>query len=486
MWRAYQTPTSVEETVRLLAEHGRKARIIAGGTDLLVELRRAAGPGPLLIDISRIGQLDRVRLDGQGLIHIGPAVTHNQAAASATLVERGLPLALACREVGTPQVRNRGTVAGNLVTASPANDTITALWALDARLTLRSVRGERSLSFPDFYRGVRHTALEPDEIVTDIAFPALGSNRRGVFVKLGLRRANAIAVVNVAAVLTFERSAITEARITVGSVAPTIVRAPEAERSLLGGGLKAERIAEAARLSAQAAMPITDVRAGDDYRREATRFLVRRALTALGEGVERYVCSRPSPMLWGKTDGHFPRWEGKRLSHHEGGPEPIECTVNGNHVVVPGAGGKRLLDMLREDLALTGTKEGCGEGECGACTVWMDGIAVLACLVPAPRAHGTRIVTIEGMSQGDTLHPLQQAFIDEGAVQCGYCTPGLIMAGASVMDEIPAPTCEQIKAGLVGNLCRCTGYCSIVRAVDRAVGAASHAGAVHSGAAQNA
>lgn len=470
MWRAYKTPTSVEETLRCLAEHGREARLIAGGTDLLVELGRGGGRGPVLIDVTRIGRLDRVWLDDRGMIHIGPTATHNQGAASVLLAERGLPLALACRHVGTPQVRNRGTVVGNLVTASPANDTITALWALDARLMVRGVRSERTFSCSEFFRGVRLTALASDEMVTDIVFPALRPNQRGIFVKLGLRRTNAIAVVNAAAVLAFEGGMVTEARITLGSVAPTIIRAHEAERTLLGGSLSEERIVEAATLSAKSAAPITDIRSGADYRREAVRFLVHRALTALRDGSERSVLASTPPMLWGKTDGHFPRWDGKALCHHDDGPESIECTVNGNQVIVHGSGGKRLLDMLRDDLGMTGTKEGCGEGECGACTVWMDGIAVLACLVPAPRAHGTRIVTIEGMAHGDILHPLQQAFIDEGAIQCGDCTPGLVMAGTSMLDEIPQPTCEQIRTGLSGNLCRCTGYYKIVRAVEKAAG----------------
>jgi xanthine dehydrogenase iron-sulfur cluster and FAD-binding subunit A len=504
MWQTYYTPTSVDEALRLLAEHstggdGAGARIIAGGTDLLVELRRGDRRARVLVDVTRIGNLDQVRRDNKGLIHIGPTVTHNLAVASDVLAGQGFPLALACWQVGTPQLRNRGTVAGNLITASPANDTITALWALGARLTLRSIRGERTLPFTDFYHGVRQTALAPDEMVTDIAFPALASNQRGTFVKLALRRTHAISVVNAAAVLTFaspprsgegghtsaspSRSGgagdrypkndplvVTKARITMGSVAPTIIRAPEAEAALIGAELSEARIAEAADLAAQTAAPIDDIRSGADYRREAVRVLVRRALTQLRDGTERAGFPATPPMLWGAAEGHFPRLAGKTVHHHAGGAEPIECTVNGENVVVQGAGGKTLLEMLRDDLGLTGTKEGCGEGECGSCTVWMDGITVLACLTPAPRAHGAQIVTVEGLAQGEELHPVQQAFIDEGAVQCGYCTPGFVMAGASLLDEIPHPTRDQIIAGLTGNLCRCTGYYKIVQAVEKAAG----------------
>ncbi len=496
MWQTYYTPTSVDEALRLLAEYGPEARIIAGGTDLLVELQRGVRRTRVLIDVTRIGGLDQVRLDDAGLVHIGPTVTHNLAVASDLLAERGFPLALACWRVGTPQLRNRGTVTGNLITASPANDTITALWALDARLTLRSVRSERILSFTDFYQGVRQTALAPDEMVTDVTFPALGSNQHGVFAKLGLRRTHAIALVNAAAVLTFDESAnlriancelrianqrisestVTQAYITLGSVAPTIVRVPEAEGALVGETLSEENIAEAADLAAYVAAPIDDIRAGADYRRETVRVLVRRALTRLRDTTERTEFPTAPPMLWGCTKGRFPRLAGKTVCHRDGGTEPIECTVNGENVVVQGAGGKTLLEMLRDDLGLTGTKEGCGEGECGACTVWMDGVAVLACLVPAPRAHGTHIVTVEGLAHppqpplrgGEQLHPIQQAFIEEGAIQCGYCTPGFIMAGASLLEEIPHPTREQIVAGLTGNLCRCTGYYKIVRAIEKA------------------
>jgi xanthine dehydrogenase iron-sulfur cluster and FAD-binding subunit A len=473
MWETYYTPTSVDEALRLLAEHspdvdGPAARIVAGGTDLLVDLQRGTRRVCVVVDATRIGGLDRVRLDDEELIHIGPTVTHNLAVASDLLRERAFPLALACWRVGTPQLRNRGTIAGNLVTASPAGDTIAALWALDARLTLSSVRGERTLSFAEFYQGVRQTALAADEMVTDIVFPALGPDQRGTFAKLALRRTHAISLVNAAVVLTFDGDTVTKARIALGSVAPTVIRARDAESALVGRSLSDASIASAAELAIETTACITDIRAGCDYREEMVRVLVRRALTALRDETEQAELPSAPPMLWGRTDGHFPRLAGKTICHHSDGLETVECTVNGENAVVQRAGGKTLLQMLRDDLGLTGTKEGCGEGECGACTVWLDGVAVLACLTPAPRAHGAHIVTVEGLAMSDELHPVQQAFIDEGAVQCGFCTPGFVMAGASLLDEIPEPTREQILAGLTGNLCRCTGYTKIVRAIEKA------------------
>ncbi len=467
MWQVYYSPTSVEDALRLLAEHGAEARIIAGGTDLIVELQRGTREVRALIDVTRVGGLNRVFVE-EDIVHVGPTVTHNQAVASDLLLDRGYPLALACWRVGTPQLRNRGTIVGNLVTASPANDTIAALWALDARLTLRSVDGERSLTFPDFYQGVRETALRSNEMVTDVAFPALEQNQRGTFMKLALRRVHAISVVNAAAVLTFDEDVVAQARITMGSAAPTVIRAREAESALVGREMDEESIERAAKLAARASSCIDDIRAGARYRQEMIQVLVRRVLSSLREGEERCDVPDAAPMLWGDTTGVFPRLAGKTIRHRGEGLEPIECTVNGENVVVQGANSKTLLDMLREDVGLTGAKDGCAEGECGACTLWLDGIAVLACLTPAPRAHGTQIVTVAGLADGDELHPVQQAFIDEGAVQCGYCTPGFVMAGANLLEEIPKPTQEQIEIGLGGNLCRCTGYYKIVRGIERA------------------
>lgn len=146
----------------------------------------------------------------------------------------------------------------------------------------------------------------------------------------------------------------------------------------------------------------------------------------------------------------------------------IRLKVNGRDFVLEVSPNKRLLDILRDDLGLTGTKEGCGIGECGACTVLLDGEAVNSCLVLAPQADGKEVLTVEGLGDGKNLHPLQKAFIEHFAFQCGFCTPGMLMAALSLISKNPQPTEEEIRKGLSGVLCRCTGYLPIIEAVKKA------------------
>jgi carbon-monoxide dehydrogenase medium subunit len=400
-------------------------------------------------------------------------VTHNYCVASKIIVGRGFPLAQAAWQVGAPQIRNRGTVAGNLITASPANDTITPLMALGAKVALASKKGERVVPLGEFYTGVRGTVMRADEILVDIFFPAMGKNQRGAFIKLGLRTTQAISLVNVATLLDFGGKAgddptdypISRAAITLGAVAPTIVHADEAEAYLKGRTLDETTIARAAELAMKSARPIDDVRSPADYRAEMVRICTLRGLRAIRDREEKEGFPEAPVLLWGGKE-YKPSSLDKPVEHLS--DSPIVTRVNGVEHAIKGANHKTLLRLLREDVGLTGTKEGCAEGECGACTVFLDGAAVMSCLVPAPRAHRAEIITIEGLAQDGQLHPVQQTFIDEGAVQCGYCTPGFIMSAAKLLEERPHPTKEDVQVAISGNLCRCTGYYSIVRAIESA------------------
>jgi len=146
----------------------------------------------------------------------------------------------------------------------------------------------------------------------------------------------------------------------------------------------------------------------------------------------------------------------------------IGITVNGARASVDAKPMARLLDVLREELTLTGTKEGCGEGECGACAVIVDGVLVNSCLVPVGQCDGARVTTIEGIAKGDALSKVQRAFAEHGGAQCGICTPGMILAATALLERVPHPSEAQIREGLAGNLCRCTGYMRIFEAVVRA------------------
>jgi aerobic carbon-monoxide dehydrogenase small subunit len=149
----------------------------------------------------------------------------------------------------------------------------------------------------------------------------------------------------------------------------------------------------------------------------------------------------------------------------DAGAVGVRCRINGTARTIEAHPMARLLDVLRLDLRLTGTKEGCGEGECGACSVLMDGALVNSCLVPLLHAEGAEITTIEGVADGDRLHAVQEAFLEAGGAQCGICTPGMVLAAVDLLRRIPQPTEEDVRTALAGNLCRCTGYMRIFAAV---------------------
>ena len=466
-------PTTVEGVLAVLDEVGPGARLIAGGTDLLLELSRGTRAGiNTLVDITRVTDFESMSCEttsGSGsMVHVGPLTTHGDVISFPGISGTALPLAQACLEVGSPQLRNRATVVGNVATASPANDTISALIALGASVTLASLGGTRNVDLADFYTGFRSTDIAHGELITRISFRATTKMRRGIFVKLGLRSAQAISVVHVSAVVEHDEMGVVEDLVlALGSVAPTVTLVPGAA-DLARGRQLADVARSVADLAAASVTPIDDLRATAEYRNTTLPTMIERALDALSAGAETASWPARSPRLVADKTA------AARGAIDAGAVSEVSCTINGVAAAHQRAVGKTLLDWLRDDAGLTGTKEGCAEGECGACTVHLDGKAVLACLVPAASATNSVITTIEGIVAPDgareSLHPVQAAFDDCGGVQCGFCTPGFIMSAVALTAELADPTRQEIELGLAGNLCRCTGYYSIIEAVMTSAG----------------
>ena len=463
MWKNYHMPETIEHVLELLKEASPQTKIMAGGTDLMVEIREHKWPNlEDVIDISRVHDLDKIYQGEDGLVHIQAGVTHNDVLRSDFLRTVASPLYQACYRVSSPQLRNRSTVVGNLATASPANDTITPLMAMDASLVLVSAaRGERVVRLSDFYLGVRKTVREMDELIKEIVFKPLKSSQRGSFIKQALRKTQAIATLNCCVLLEMDGEQIVDATVTMGSVAPTIVHSPEAEKYLTGRKLDRESAKIAGQLAASDCHPISDIRGGADYRDYMMQVIVEDALIELFQGCQDSKVPQ-NPVTLSKGDA----WQA--VPGGEWNQEFLQTTVNGQFLELEGKTETTLLKYIRERIGYTGSKAGCEEGECGACTIYLDGQAVVSCLVPAPRAHLATITTIEGLSANGKLHPVQEEFINHGAVQCGYCTPGFVMAAAKMMEEKEHPSTNDIKDGISGNLCRCTGYYKIVEAIEAA------------------
>lgn len=462
MWKKYLMPESINALTAALDAAEGQTKIIAGGTDLMVEIRNGKWPElETVVDISRLHGLDKIWKDDKDVIHIQAMVTHSDVLQSPILREYAHPLVQACYKVATPQLRNRATVVGNLVTASPANDTITPLMAMDAALVLVSSVGERTVMLRDFYLGVRKTLLAPGEFVKEVHFPALKPNQQGSFMKQALRRTQAISVLNCCVLLEIDEEVVQKAVITMGSVAPTIIHAVGAEAFLTGKQLEGDVIKESGRLAADATRPISDVRASDEYRVYMMQVLVEDGLRELRDGTQSGKVPL-KPVTLDTREGFRSPGEG------DWDGDTIQTAINGQQYVIGGASDMTLLNLVRERVGFTGSKVGCEEGECGACTLFLDGKAVVSCLVPAPRAHLAKITTVEGISEGGELHPVQQAFVDHAAVQCGYCTPGFVMAAVKLLQENPNPDHDKIKEAISGNLCRCTGYYKIVEAIEAA------------------
>jgi len=279
MWDEYLFPASVEEALEMLEAHGGEARIIAGGTDLVLQSQRGQCPAKAMVDISRISGLDYIE-EHNGLIYIGAQVTHGQVAASPLIRSRAGVLAEACGSVGGPQIRNVGTLVGNVVNALPAADGAIALFALDAEAEVAERRGRRWTPIANLYAGVGLCTVDPcAAMITQLRFGALGKGEAGAFERLAKRRALVLPILNAAAIVGLDGDKVEGARIAIGPVAEMPFLAVEAAGTLVGQTPVEERIAWVAQIAAQAAQPRDSLLRGSaEYRKAMVEVLVQRAL----------------------------------------------------------------------------------------------------------------------------------------------------------------------------------------------------------------
>lgn len=462
----YVRPVSLRDALDVLAECP-DAGLLAGGTNLLVELKMATedelkNAPRVLVDISRVPELRGIEKTETGL-RIGALTTIRELAVSETLWTDYTALAEAAAAFGSTQVMMMGTLAGNIANGSPASDTVPALVVLGAQAEIVGPSGTRSVLIADLLQGPGSIALEPGELIKSVLLPTPHSGVGSAFLKLARVRAD-LAKVSVAVRLVRDGDKIVNTRIALGSVGPTIVRAKKASSMLADKPFSKDVVLNAARVAGDEINPIDDVRSTMDYRKKAAVALVHDAIMLAWDR----VAGDKFPAPRGKADK--PRFQGVGPLRLEAGHSTtITLTVNGETLELDVTSNELLLNVLRERLELTGAKYGCGIGECGACTVWLNGGPVLGCLVLAISADGGDVRTVEGLAAADgTLDSLQEAFIEENAYQCGYCTPGMLMMTKKLLEEIPDPTEGEIRDYLKGNHCRCTGYASIVRAVRHA------------------
>lgn len=420
-------PTDVSEAVALLQP---EAAFLAGGTLLMPVVNNEVSPWATLVSARRLG-LDSVTVEG-GVARVGAATTLTALGHD----ERLAFLHPVVESIASPLIRNLATVGGNLFAWQPYGDLAVALLALDAVAAITGPAGNRQAPVDQ----VLAAGVGPGEIVTQIAF-ALPAPGTFFYTKAMRRKLNSAAIVTVAAVITQEGGRVASARLALGGAGPRPIRAPTAEAALIGRPLDAASVTAAAGLALADAAPFSDAYASAWYRARVLPVHIRRAI--LGSNPGQPACS-------------------------EGGAVPstiVTLTVNGQEAEFLAKPGLTLLNALRDNLGLVAAKRGCAQGGCGSCAVILDGQEVPSCLIPVETIIGAEVRTLEGLATGSELTPLQAAFLDGFATQCGFCASGMLMAATALLEETPAPSREDVVRAISGHVCRCTGYEAIINAV---------------------
>ena len=471
----YYQPRTLSEAHGMMERLKGNARYIAGGTDLMIRLKQKIVESEALISLRDIEELRGLEYNGS--LRIGSMTLFRDLERNTLITDNFQALAGAVSVLANPQVRNVATVGGNLCNAAPSAECAPPLLVMDAVLTLEGPGGVRQAPVADFFTGPGKSSMEPAEILSFITVPEMEPHTGTAFFKIG-RVSQDIAIVNAAVLVVMDGETCRKARVAVGAVAPTPLRLFKTEEFLEGKKLIPEILEEMAAMVEEEVRPITDIRSTEAYRRTVSGVLVKRAVAQAVKNLNSggSVSGPKGRTVVSKTGNGAAQGRvvdaGLSDACAIGTPlrKEIHFVLNGHHVFGEVKSHQVLLDVLRDTFGFKGAKQGCGQGECGACTVLVDGNPVDSCLYPAFEAAGKTVITIEGlMGEGNKMHPLQEAFIQHGGVQCGFCTPGMILSSKALLDENPNPDEEAIRRGISGNLCRCTGYVQIVESIKEAV-----------------
>jgi len=467
------SPTTVAEASGELARLGDGARLYAGGAELVLLMCNGMVHPDYLVNIKGIDDLSRIDWDGTSLT-IGACATHHRLERDPR-VRRHLPaFAYAESQVANVRVRVQGTLGGNLCFSDPHSDAGTALLIYEAKATVANGKRSRQMTLEEFLIGMYVTALEPDELLVDVQVSPLPLGWSSAYLRVHRFQRPTLGV---AAAAKIENNRIQEARLAVGCVSPKPERLRDLEAALRGASLgDAQRIIlEKKSYLSNLLQPVDDLLGSADYKLYMTQVLLARAL----EEAANTKDESGKPVLSG-VEGM--KDEGSEVKQEARNPKPLikngkaaekfdlALTVNGQAWQGELPVEETLLDFLRTRRQLTGTKRSCESQVCGACTVLVNNLPVSSCSYLAFEAHEKSVTTVEGLAVGERLDSLQQGFIRNLGAQCGYCTPGQLMAAKALLLENPSPSREEIAEWLRGNICRCGAYAGIEASILEASG----------------